>query len=100
MKRLRAACVSSENRTQEEQGQGPVRKAMYNATLADLDPGERLRITCAYGHESILLVTYLIEKRKLAWDTRLMDLVHKARCSGCGKRGSKSRVDVSVVRPH
>jgi hypothetical protein len=76
-----------------------MRKAMYNATLADLDPGERLRVVCACGHESVLLVTYLLEKRKVAIETRLMDLANKVRCRSCGKRGSHKRVDVSVLKP-
>ena len=73
---------------------------MYNATLADLDPGERLKLVCVCGHESILLVTYLVEKRKVPMETRLIDLTRKARCRGCGKAGSRSRIDVFVVKPH
>jgi hypothetical protein len=77
-----------------------VRKAIYNATLADLDPGERIKLVCVCGHESILLVTYLVEKRKVPIATRLINLVDKARCRGCGKAGGRRRVDVFVIKPH
>ena len=66
---------------------------MYNATLADLDHGERIRVQCACGHEAVLLVTFLVEKRKIAIDTRLLDLANKVRCRGCGRRGDRRRID-------
>jgi hypothetical protein len=76
-----------------------MRKAMYNATLADLDIGERIQVIRSCGHQALLIVTYLVEKRKLPMETRVLDLANKVRCRGCGKRGSSKRVEVSVVKP-
>jgi hypothetical protein len=45
---------------------------MYNATLADLDIGERIQVICSCGHQALLIVTYLVEKRKFTiGDTRV-----------------------------
>lgn len=44
-----------------------MRTGLYNATLADLDPGERIQVTCSKcGRTSSLIVTYLVEKKKFS----------------------------------
>lgn len=61
-----------------------MRGPLYNATLADLDRGERIEVVCPNcGRTSTLLVTYLIEMRQMPWDTRILDLGHKLRCKFC-----------------
>jgi len=61
-----------------------MRGPLYNATLADLDRGECIKVTCPHcGRISFLLVTYLIEKRKLPWHTKVLDLAYKCRCKFC-----------------
>jgi hypothetical protein len=61
---------------------------LYAARIEDLEPGDFLRVDCAACHHVALLSPEALPKAGLRPATKVLDLIGRLRCRGCGKEGA------------
>lgn len=61
-------------------------RALYEARLEDLGPGDLVEIECICGHSELLTATMLASAGVKPFQT-ILDLQHKLRCRECDVRG-------------
>jgi hypothetical protein len=78
--------------TNEERTWGDVIRALYEARLEDLGPGDLVKGECACGHTELLTPSMLATAGVKPYES-ILDLQLKLRCRECDVRG---RVVVSI----
>jgi hypothetical protein len=60
---------------------------LYLATIADLGPGDFVKIDCAACSHTALLSTVSLSRLSLSPREKVLDLKKRLKCRGCGARG-------------
>jgi hypothetical protein len=60
---------------------------LYAARIEDLGQGDFVKVDCAARHHVALLAAEFLLRLGLSPQTKVLDLIARVRCRGCGKRG-------------